>query len=222
LNDNNYRYLIHNVAIITNLNYDTIDGYFQELNSNNKIQNYVIKKTENSQWKNIKDSRCDFGIRFYYYCLIRSLKPKIIVENGVEFGFTSLVMCEALLKNIEDGFVGEYTGIDIDHNSGYLIQEKPYSSVGTVLYHDLFQFLNNYDKTIDFYYSDGFRSYNYELEEFRLLKSKLSKNAIVISNKLEFSDALSGLSRALNKNLIYFREHPAEHWYPGSHVGVMY
>jgi hypothetical protein len=46
----------------------------------------------------------------YYYCLIRSTKPKSITEIGR--GFSTLIAGAALERNVADGFPGELVSID--------------------------------------------------------------------------------------------------------------
>jgi predicted O-methyltransferase YrrM len=46
-----------------------------------------------------KDVVVEFGRRLGWYILVRSQKPRIIVETGVDHGVGSLVLTSALLRN---------------------------------------------------------------------------------------------------------------------------
>jgi hypothetical protein len=222
LTENNIEYLIQNVSIITKLPYEKIKYYYKEIDGNETITSYVKNKIYHSEYKFIKDMRCDFGSRLAYYCIVRALKPNVVVENGVELGYTGLVLCTALLKNSNEGFPGIYYGLDIDSNAGLLINESPYSDISKMIIGESLTSLSDFKLPIDFYFSDGGRSASYELKEFEILQQKLSKQTIVVSNKLNFSNALSQLAKKMQKKHIYFREEPLDHWYPGSHIGIMF
>jgi predicted O-methyltransferase YrrM len=222
LTANNIEYLLHEISIITNMSYNNIENYYNEIRNNDRLITFVINAIKDSNYKSIKDARCEFGSRIAYYCIIRALKPEVVVENGVELGYTGIVLCTALLKNKSEGNSGKYYGFDKDPNAGFLISQKPYDDIACLIYGESLTTLASFNQPIDFYFSDGGRSYYYEKEEFRLLKEKLCKDGIVVSNKLNFSNALSQLAKEMHKKLIYFREEPLDHWYPGSHIGFMY
>ena len=218
----NAEYLLHNLSIITNLPYKQIKFYFEEISLNKDIGKYISEKIKNSEYKYLKDQRSELGNRFIHYCIIRAIKPKIIVENGVELGYTGTIVCEALLKNINEGFIGKYYGLDIDSNSGYLIKDIKYNNISKILIGDSLNILSTFEKNIDYYFSDGERTYNYEKAEFELLKSKVNKSGIIVSNKLQISDCTSSFAKEMNRKHIYFREDPFNHWYPGSHIGIVF
>lgn len=218
----NLEYLLQNVSIITKLPYSQIESYSEEIKSNDKLINYAKEKIRLSQFRTIKDLRCDFGSRIAYYCIVRALKSKIVVENGVELGYTGLILCAALLKNREEGYTGNYYGFDIDPAAGLLINESPYTDIGKIINGESLDTLAELNLPIDFYFSDGGRTPEYEKREFGILQSKIADKGIVVSNKLGFSDALSQLAIKLKRNHIYFKEEPSNHWYPGSQIGIMF
>ena len=222
LTNNNIEYLIHNLSIITNIPYEQIEHYYNEINADEELVRYAINKIRNSRYKSIKDARCDLGSRIAYYCIIRAIKPKVVVENGVEIGYTGIVLCNALIKNKAEGFFGKYFGFDIDPSAGLLISEELYRGTAHILIDESLKTLAEFNEPIDFYFSDGGRLASYEKEELKLLQSKISQNAIVVSNKINFSNALSQLAIKMHKRHIYFREEPLDHWYPGAHIGIMY
>ena len=218
----NVEYLLHNLSVITNLQFTQLKFYFDEISLNKDLGKYIREKIRNSEYNYFKDQRLELGNRFIHYCIIRASKPKIIVENGIELGYTSTIMCEALLKNINEGFFGKYYGLDIDSNAGYLIKDKKYNNISKILVGDSLKILSTFEKNIDYYFSDGERTYNYEKAEFELLKSKLTKDGIIVSNKLQISNCTSLFAKEMNRKHIYFREDPFNHWYPGSHIGIVF
>jgi predicted O-methyltransferase YrrM len=219
----NEAYLANLTAEILNTTVTEVQSYFNELKENEQLQKTIISNFQNSPYKNKKDKRCDYGSKLSFYAIIRIRKPKIVVENGIEAGFTSVIFCEAIRRNIEEGFNGKFIGYDINTNAGYLVKaEKDYRSFANIVYGETLESLTSFNEHLDFYFSDGLRTYEYEKSEFSCLLNKMQKNAIVITNKAKFSIALYEFSLLTNKRFSYFKEQPLAHWYEGAGLGIMY
>ncbi|QWD70727.1 hypothetical protein [Polynucleobacter sp. UB-Siik-W21] len=102
----NKLYLLNSVSIITGLSYVEVKKYFVELESNAEIKDYLKIISPNSH--------SAFSVRIINYLLIRAKKPKISIENGIGEGINTLIMCEAIKKNLSEGFSGRYIGIDLN------------------------------------------------------------------------------------------------------------
>ena len=223
LTPQNESYLLNLTAQILKTDAALVEQYFNELKDNQKFKRSIVQNLSTSNLRKKKDKRCDFGNKLALYAIVRIMKPSVVVENGVEVGFTSVVLCEALRRNKEEGCDGKFIGIDINPAAGHLIKvDTRYDSLWEMKYADAVDCLNILDEKIDFYFSDGYRSYAYEQAEFAALANKISHKAIVITNKATFSKALLELSKQLKKTYSFFKEHPANHWYEGSGVGFMH
>jgi predicted O-methyltransferase YrrM len=223
LTPENETYLANLTAEIVKCDVKTIEQYFNELKENEALKKSVIRNVRKSAFKMKKDKRSDYGSKLSFYAIIRVLKPKIVVENGIEVGFTSIVLCEAIRKNREEGHGGRFIGLDINKEAGYLIKAEPqYGSFSEIWYNDAIESLKALNENIDFYFSDGLRTYQYEQQEFACIEGKLSKGAVVITNKATFSRALYELSLRLKRKFAFFKEQPLDHWYEGSGIGIMY
>lgn len=216
LTDINLQYLIQTVATITNSDYSKCRTYYDELIKNQTIESKI---------KSVKihnfDSRLEYSGRILNYIVIRQLKPKLVVENGVEIGVNSLLMCEALKKNIEEGFPGEFIGVDINSNCGVLLNIEDYSFAKLVV-QDTIKFLMNFDKHIDYYFSDGCRISEYERKEFQALEKLVDNSSIIVSNKCAFSNELSRFAISKSRKFVTFKEDVLNHWYPGTMFGFFY
>lgn len=214
LNTYNINILLHTLCTITGLKFEEIKDYYDELLENTRVKHSLLPYFERI------GKPIEHNGRIMCYILIRALKSKRVVENGVEIGITSVLMIEAIRKNIEEGYPGEYIGIDINENSGVLLKEDK-STWKNFVYIDTIVALEKLVE-IDFYFSDGCRYEKYEHLEFNSLKTKLTSNAIVISNKQSFSKSLSFLSIIKDKKYISFKEEPKNHWYSGTYFGILY
>ena len=222
LSPNNTKYLIHSIALVTKKSYLEIEGYVKEILSNMELKSYVIDKIKSSPVRYKKDLRFDLASRIGWYAIIRANKSKVVVENGVELGYTAVVLCEAILKNKSEGYSGCYYGLDINSEAGYFIKQDKYEMISNLFFGDALDTIGHFKEPIDFYFSDGYRTCDYERLEFEELLKKTSSHAVIITNKLKFSDALADISLLYNKQFITFQEEPLNHWYPGSSIGIMF
>jgi hypothetical protein len=208
--------LIHTIATITKTKFSDCFLYYEEIINNQIIKDIIFS----SKIKNY-DSRFEFSGRIYSYIIIRLLKPKIIVENGVGIGLNSLLICEAINKNISEGHISKYYGIDINTGCCNLFKLSNYN-FAQIFFEDTIQFLSKFDKNIDFYISDGSRSSSYEELEFSVLSNLIDNKSIIVSNKGSFSTELSKLAIKFNRNYITFQENVLNHWYQGSVFCFLY
>lgn len=223
LTEENEEYLINVTAQVTGVESSVVKNYFKELYENQQFQSEIIRHLKESPYRMKKDKRCDFGNKAALYAMTRIARPRVIVENGVEAGFTSAVFCEALFQNKKEGFPGEFIGLDISSDAGYLIKvKKEYADLSSMMYGDAINSLKQIEKSIDFYFSDGLRLYSYEKGEFEAIRHKLCDASIVVTNKALFSKALLEFAESSNRRFVFFKEQPLGHWYQGSGLGIMY
>ena len=219
LDENNLADLSTLISAITNSSVDQVQLFFKELETDERLERHI-----SSLWINepsMSDAKVGFGRRIGWYALIRILKPKVIIETGVHQGIGSCVIAAALMKNLEDGAEGKYYGTDIDKNAGVLFTE-PYSRVGEIIYGDSIESLKSFEKKIDFFINDSDHSATYERFEYEAIKSKLSDDAIILGDNSHVTSCLREFSIINQRQFIFFREIPRNHWYPGAGIGISY
>ncbi len=162
-----------------------------------------------------------FGRRTGWYALVRALKPRVVVETGVEKGLGAMVLCAALLRNAKGGHLGRYYGTDIDPSAGLLLCE-PYRSMGKILYGNSIESLQALAPTVDLFINDSDHSPEYEAREYRTIAPKLSERAIIIGDNAHITDELLKFSRETSRRFLFFREEPANHWYLGAGMGLSF
>ncbi len=133
----------------------------------------------------------------------------------------SVVLASALLRNIEEGFPGEYFGTDINPDAGYMFNGK-YAKVGKILYGDSVESLKKLDRKIDLFINDSDHDEEYEEQEYNTIRKNLSKSAIILGDNCHATDKLLKFSINNNRNFIFFSEKPKNHWYPGSGIGISF
>src|SRR5262249_22892648 len=154
---------------------------------------------------NVSDPEPRLGRRLGWYALVRVLKPRVVVETGVDKGLGGVALCAALLRNESEGYPGLYYGIDINDRAGWLISGR-YKSVGKVLYGDSIESLKKLDVPIDFFISDSDHSAEYEYAEYQTVKHKLSIEAVIIGDNCHETTVLSQFSKETGRSFIFFAE----------------
>ncbi len=152
-----------------------------------------------------------FGRRLGWYAIARAIKPKVIVETGVERGHGAVILCGALLRNAEDGYPGQYFGTDLNPEAGRLLKGQ-YATVGKVLYGDSICSLKCMTETVDLFINDSDHSAEYEMDEYRTIAPKLSGGAFILADNAHASDKLAVFSRQNGRRFLYFQEAPLKHW----------
>jgi len=221
LTEGNLLYLAQTIAIVTRVDSKKILDYINEARNNEELKQHIINATMKSPQKEYADLRVDFGRRLGWYAFARTMKPKIIVETGVDKGIGSVLLCSALLKNREEGFEGFFFGTDIVPEAGYLLSGK-YAEVGKILYGDSIKTLSQFTEKIDLFINDSDHSKDYEYREYITIQDKISERAVLLGDNSHISDKLAIFSNETNRNFLFFREEPSEHWYPGAGIGISF
>lgn len=221
LTERNILYLAQTISIVTKVDSEKIVAYINEARNNTALKEHIISETMKSPMKEYADLRVDFGRRLGWYAFARVLKPKIIVETGVDKGLGSVLLCSALLENKKEGFDGLFFGTDINPKAGYLLSGV-YSEMGKILYGDSIESLSHFDKKIDLFINDSDHSADYEYQEYLTIQDKISENAVILGDNSHVTDKLSVFSRVTKRNFLFFREEPSNHWYPGAGIGISF
>lgn len=221
LEASNKRYLASLIADISNVEFDSVMSYIKEIEENEQLLQHIAKATKQNEWGFMADPEARFGRRIGWYAMARTLKPKTIVETGVDKGLGACVLIAALQKNQEEGYAGRYYGTDINPIAGYLLSGE-YVKYGRILYGDSIESLNKLDITIDLFINDSDHSADYEAEEYRTVANKLSDRAIILGDNSDSTDKLLEFSLQTGRSFIFFKEKPLAHWYPGDGIGISF
>jgi hypothetical protein len=149
------------------------------------------------------------------------MKPKVVVDTGVDKGLGSCILASALKRNSEEGNPGRYYGTDINPYAGYLLS-GPYKEFGEILYGDSIESLKKFHHKIDLFINDSDHSKEYEEREYEIIKGNLTEKSIILGDNSDYSEKLLEFSLQTNRHFIYFHEMPHNHWYPGCGTGISF
>ena len=221
LSEKNKNYLVSALSIVTGKPFDELLSYVREIESDASLKEHVAAATAKSDLAYKADREARFHKRIGWYAITRAMKPKIVVETGVDKGLGSVVLCAALLRNRNDGEPGRYYGTDLNPVAGYLLSGK-YAEVGEILYGDSIESLRALGDPIDIFINDSDHSAEYEAAEYETIKDKMSPTAVILGDNSHVTDKLFLFSRRNDRQFIFWEEEPVNHWYPGGGIGFSF
>lgn len=216
----NQEYLAHAVSVVTGVPYSVAIAYLSEIEEDEKIRRHIADAVRRSPERYVSDDICAYGRRIGWYAFVRILKPRVVVETGVDKGHGAVLLCAALMRNAAEGFPGRYFGTDINLQAGFLLSE-PYDSVGTILYGDSVRSLESIPQ-IDLFINDSDHSEQYERREYETIAPKLGPDGIILGDNAHCNNVLARFSVERHRNFIFFQEQPRDHWYPGAGIGISF
>lgn len=221
LEDINKEYLVSLISVITKVDIYRVKDYILEIEQDEQLREHIRRLTISSSKRYVADMTAKYSQRIGWYAMIRIKKPKIVIETGIDKGLGACINTAALMKNIKEGFNGYYYGTDINENAGYLFKE-PYNKYGKILYGDSIESLKKLTEPIDMFIHSVFHSSEYEMNEYKTIKEKLTEDALIISHRAHIDKELYNFAILTNRNFIYFQEKPKLHWYPGAGMGIAF
>lgn len=221
LSRENKKYLAQSIALVLGKEYSEILEYIKEAESNENLKEHIISVISSSKEGRFADKEIRFGRRLGWYAFVRALKPKVVVETGVDKGMGSVLLCAALEKNEKEGYSGKFYGTDINLKAGYLLSGR-YKKFGEILYGDSIETLSNFKQVIDLFINDSDHSAEYEYNEYKTIKPLLKSESIILGDNSHVTSKLSDFSIEEGRRFLFFKEEPLNHWYPGAGIGISF
>ena len=219
LNELNLGQLAGWVSAISGCSLHQTRQWMDELRYDTDLRQHLNQRTVMAADAIVADLDMGYGRRIGWYAVVRALKPRTVVETGVDKGLGSCVLAAALLRNRAEGHQGQYFGTDINPQAGWLFQ-GPYREAGEILYGDSIESLERMQSPIDLFINDSDHSAEYEEREYACITSKLSNSAVVLGDNAHVTDKLYQFAVSSGRRFLFFSEKPADHWYPGAGIGA--
>jgi predicted O-methyltransferase YrrM len=221
LKERNLLYLAHLISVVTGEPVARVQELIAEIEQDDELRARMAVGVRNGEYGAITDPEIRYGRRIGWYVLIRCLKPRVVVETGVDKGLGSMVICAALKRNAEEGVQGRYYGTDLVPTAGWLLV-PPYRDFGTFLIGDSIESLKTLNETIDLFINDSDHSDEYEAREYEVVAGKLSPNAVILGDNAHETRILADFATSRGMAYLFFKEEPEGHWYPGAGIGVAF
>jgi predicted O-methyltransferase YrrM len=205
---------------ITEIRRENITEYIDEILGDEQFISHIREQVkENSQsWATNKTVQ--IGRRIGWYVLVRSLKPQLVIESGIDKGLGTCVLAAAALRNQAEGSPTRIVGLDINPDAGWLVG-PPYSDVVELVFSNSHDSLKNINEPIGMFIHDSYHTGDHEAKEYQLIKNQLHPGAIVISDNAHVSPAIVDFAKSLDTQFHYWQERPEKHFYSGAGIGIV-
>ena len=217
------RYLAHTVALVTRSTPKKILAYIEEAEQDLALSQHIndVTAKQPDHVKAGSDNVIRFGRRLGWYAVVREMKPKFIIETGLDKGLGAVLLCAALKRNAEEGEPGRYLGTDINPDAGYLLS-PPYDEFGEIAYGDSLESLATITDDIDLFINDSDHSEAYEAAEYACVAPRLSEHAVILGDNAHTTSKLVDFAEESDRKFVYWQEKPSAHWYPGGGIGFAF
>jgi hypothetical protein len=148
-----------------------------------------------------------------YYLIARALRPRVVLEAGVDKGLGAALICRALQRNRTEGAAGTYVGVDVHEPSRAFLFSGAYVSEGVLQQGDSVAFLQRFEGEIDFYIHDTTPEPRHLRASLEAVWPRLSERGILCMSWVTNEAIEFVVGRA---TFLTFVEEPKDHWYPGS------
>ncbi len=160
------------------------------------------------------------GRRIAFYLLARVLKPRFVVEAGVDRGLGALLISHALNMNAAEGFPGDYLGIEFDAEKPIPLYQGYPHRVGNITRGDSIAVVAALDRPIDLFIHDTTTEPAHVSAQLAAVAQKRSPHGVIASTwsmpqLTEF--ALRG-----GLGILTHQEEPVGHWFSGDRVAMVF
>jgi hypothetical protein len=194
-----------------------VERYFREADEDAELVERLKKRLK--QRRDRKGTPL-FGRRLGWYAIARILKPALIVETGIHDGLGSALLLRALERNEIDGSPGRLVSVDINPQSGWLVDER-LRTHWTPIFGSTFDVLEPAvaDSDVGMIVHDSEHTYECERFEFATALAHAAPTIALISDNAHATSALRDVCAEIGIKYRFFRERPSGHFYPGAGIG---
>lgn len=207
--------LVHFVSDTLQRSLEEIAAYAGELTSDQELVDAIVAEDERHS------VRPRFARRLGWYCIVRAMRPRFVVETGTHDGLGTSVLARAVERNGDEGFPGTVMTFDTNENAGRLV---PRRLRHLVEFHTgdsratLDEALSG--REIGCFLHDSLHTYEHERFELETALRHAASAFVLISDNAHASSALSDVCQNIGATYSFFREQPKNHFYPGAGIGV--
>lgn len=219
ITDRNIGHLAWFIAAVTSADIDEVHRWIDELVHDDDLRSTLEEGLATSPRRRIADRTVRYGRRISWYALVRAIKPRRVVESGIDKGLGSAVLAAALLRNAAEGRPGRLSALDINPDAGYLLRGR-YRQVADITIGDSLQTIPAVPGPVDLFIHDSWHSVEHETAEFAAIDPKLASGAVLLTDNAAETDVLARIAERTGRRFLYFHEVPDGHWHPGDGTGI--
>lgn len=215
----NIEHLAWFIAAATSSDIAAVKGWIHEVEHDDDLRTTLEDGLATSERRRITDRTVRYGRRVGWYALVRAVKPRHVVETGIDKGMGSAVLAAALLRNTAEGHPGRLTALDVNPDSGYLLRGR-YREITDIVIGDSLKTIPAVPGPVDLFIHDSWHSAEHESAEFELITPNLAPDAVLLTDNAAETDVLAQIAERTGRRFLYFQEVPDGHWHPGDGTGI--
>lgn len=208
------------VSVTCDVPVGQVRTYLAEIEQDDTLRRHIEQATVAADRRGLADRRVRYARRIGWYAIVRAIRPKHIVETGVDKGLGTCVLASALLRNAADGDPGRVTSLDINPEAGYLAKSEPWASVVDIVIGDSLASIKQLDRPVDLFLHDSDHHTKHERREFSTVEPKLASGARLLTDNVTMTNVLAEHAEKTGRRFLAYRETPDRHWYPGDGIGI--
>jgi predicted O-methyltransferase YrrM len=208
------------VSVSCDVPVQRVRAYLDEIEGDDVLRRHVERAIAASDRRGLADRHVRYARRIGWYAIVRAVRPKHVVETGVDKGLGTCVLASALLRNAADGEPGRVTSLDINPEAGYLARAEPWAGVVDLVIGDSLASIRALDRPVDLFLHDSDHSTGHERREFQAVQAKLAPGARLLTDNVTVTNVLAEHAERTGRRFLAYRETPARHWYPGDGIGI--
>lgn len=206
--------MIGAASVVSGASLAEISAYADELDRCDDLRDLVADQHRVGRRRWSSDGEFRPGRRLLYYLLVRSLKPKHIVEAGVDIGVGASIICRAIHENGE----GNYTGIERDLDQPCSVYENYRYKIGCIRRLDAISAMQTLDATVDLFVHDT----TPEQGHVRALLAAVPFAPGAVIETTWATPEIFDYAKKAGKRFLQVRDEPLRHWYPGAQLGLIF
>lgn len=199
---------------------ETVSGLLGELRSDDEFMDELRRRLRRRASAGREPL---LGKRRALYCVVRLMRPRVIIESGVKDGLGSAVLLRALERNEAEGHPGMLLAFDIDPDAGWLVDWKARPERQALFIGDVRDTLRPVleENGVDLFINDSRHVYDHERFEFETaIGCGRSPRLVLYCDDASLTPALAQACRALGGRSSRMKEVPRDHYWRGNEIAL--
>lgn len=166
--------------------------------------------------------RPPLGRRLGWYALVRELRPRLVVECGVQDGIGSAVLLRALECNLEEGYPGRLMSFDAMPGAGWMVPDRMRQHWQLVTAYIDRATLDSVlaGEEVGVLIEDTAAGYDVERLSYEAALDHAADRLVLVSGSAQVSSALKDLADERSLPYWQVQGRPRAHFHPGIQTGL--
>lgn len=210
----NQAQLANALALLTGIDRSTMAGFVHEAVSDAELpRRYAaVRAGDQLEWMTERTHR--FGKRLAYYALVRALRPRTVIEAGVDQGLGAMAIVRALEQNAAEGTPGLHFGIEFNRKKACPFQADGSSPYSRIVHARSEEFLERFEGRPNIFIHDTLSDADHVCAHLEILRRKMRPGDIFVA--VWVLPEIVNFCETHDLAYVVHRDESIKHPYPGS------